>query len=71
MSPRVIYTPCNTYPNNPLIVQKEILDVLYIAQNLLINKPMVLFYGQTAHQLKKIHETWGFFSKKRGNNKHT
>ena len=50
-SPSVIYTIWTTYPNDPLIVQKEISNVFQSAPNFPEKKSMVICSRRTAHQL--------------------
>ena len=71
MSPCVIYTLCTTYLNHPLIVQKEILNVLYSAPNFLIKNNGLIFQTNCSsikHQYMKLGDS---LQRKRGKNKHT
>ena len=69
MSRRVIYTLRTTYPNHSLIVQKEILNVLYSAPTFL-KKTIVICSRQTSNQLNNNIRNLKIV-KKMGKNKHT
>ena len=71
MSPRVIYTLWTTYINHPLIVQKEILNVFYSAQNFLKKSQWLYIPDKVLINKTTIYETQRLFSKKEGKNKHT
>ena len=51
MSPGVIYTLWTTYPNHPLIVQKEILNVFFSAPKFPGKKSNGYMFNKIAHQL--------------------